>query len=426
MILLEKLLIKNARVIDPSSDLDGRLDILIENSVIKQIKSDIDCAEAEIINADGLIAAPGLVDLHVHLRDPGLTYKEDIISGAKAAAAGGVTSVAAMPNTKPVVDNAEVLRDIYKRAKNADINIKQLAAITYGQLGGGLTDFEALKKAGAAALSDDGVPVKTAKLMYEAMLWAKELDMPIFAHCEDKSIAGGGIMNEGEASGRLGVPGIPNAAEDAGVARELCLAENTGSKIHICHVSTAQSVDMIRRAKENGVKATCETCPHYFAFNDEKLLLKDADYRMNPPLRAEKDRCAVIEGIRNGVIDVISTDHAPHCPEEKENFLSAMNGVTGMETSLSAGITYLVKTGVININTLINMMSCKPARILGIAEGTLKIGSQADIVIFDMEEKWTVDTEKLRGKSRNAVFKGVELTGRVKYTLCRGKIVYKA
>ncbi len=420
------LLIKNARVIDPSQQLDKKCDIFISDGKIKDIAPSLSYNCDNIIEADGLVAAPGLIDLHVHLREPGFTHKEDIISGSNAAAAGGVTTVVAMPNTKPVADCPEIIEQINDIASKAKVNVKQVGAITVGQAGERLTDFEALKKAGVVAFSDDGVPVATAKLMHDALIKADELNLPILAHCEEKTLSGKGKINLSDISEKLGIDGIPNAAEDVGTAREICLADDTDTRVHICHVSTRQSIAMIKSAKNNGVKVTCETCPHYFVFNEEKMLLQDADYRMNPPLRSEKDRLAVIEGIKDGTIDVIATDHAPHSQEEKADFKNAMNGVVGMETSLSASITYLVKNNIIDLNRLIYMMSCKPAEILGLKNiGTLKKDANADIVLFDLNEKWTVDTDKLHGKSKNAVFKGVELTGKVKYTVCNGNIVYK-
>ena len=409
------LLIKNARVIDPSQGLDEVRDILISNGRISAV---------EPIDAEGLVAAPGFVDMHVHLRDPGFTHKEDIITGSAAAAAGGVTTVVAMPNTKPVADCEQVFAQITEKAKNAKAHIRQVGAISKGQLGEELTDFEKLKQCGAVALSDDGVPVATAKLMYDALKKANELKIPVLAHCEEKTLSGKGIINCGAVSEKIGVEGIPNAAEDAGTAREICLADGTASPVHICHVSTAQSVKMIACAKAAGVGVTAETCPHYFIFTDEKVLGRDADYRMNPPLRSEGDRLAIIEGIKSGAIDVISTDHAPHTVEEKADFTTAMNGVIGMETSFSASKTYLVDSGIISLPKLIEMMSTRPAQILGIEAGSLKVGSVADVVIFDPDEKWTVDVNKLHGKSKNAVFKGMELNSKVKYTVCGGEKVY--
>lgn len=419
----DRLLIKNAHIIGAGEPFDG--DILVCDGKIAAVGAVNDDGSCEVIDASGLVAAPGLIDLHVHLRDPGLTYKEDIVSGCRAAAAGGVTGVAAMPNTRPATDSAEVLKYISEKAEDADAKVYPVAAATEGLRGEKLNDFEALSAAGACAFSDDGEPVKTAPLLLRALEAAKRCGKPFLAHCEEKSLAAGGLMNEGKISEQLKVQGIPAAAEDIGTARELAAALSTGTRVHICHVSTASSVKLIRAAKEAGADVTAETCPHYFALTEEKLLSRDADFRMNPPLRTEEDRLAVIQGIADGTIDAIATDHAPHSPEEKSDFLTAPNGSVGLETSLAAGITYLVNAGVITLDKLISMMSTVPAEILGVEGGRLAEGRAADIVLFSPSERWTVCPEKLHGKSKNTPFKGRELCGRVKYTILDGRIVYR-
>lgn len=419
----DRLLIKNAHIIGAGEPFDGN--ILVRGGKIAAIGAVNDDGSCEVIDASGLVAAPGLIDLHVHLRDPGLTYKEDIVSGCRAAAAGGVTGVAAMPNTKPATDSAEVLKYISEKAEDTDAKVYPVAAATEGLRGEKLNDFEALSAAGACAFSDDGEPVKTAPLLLRALEAAKRCGKPFLAHCEEKSLAAGGLMNEGRFSELLKVQGIPAAAEDIGTARELAAALSTGTRVHICHVSTASSVKLIRAAKEAGADVTAETCPHYFALTEEKLLSRDADFRMNPPLRTEEDRLAVIQGIADGTIDAIATDHAPHSPEEKSDFLTAPNGSVGLETSLAAGITYLVNAGVITLDKLISMMSTVPADILGVEGGRLAEGRAADIVLFSPSERWTVCPEKLHGKSKNTPFKGTELCGRVKYTILNGRIVYR-
>ncbi len=416
------ILIKGARVIDPSQQLDKVSDILIENGKIAGIGS-FDSADT-VINGEGLTAAPGLVDMHVHLRDPGQTHKEDIITGCSAAAAGGVTSLLAMPNTIPTVDNAETVRYITDKAKSAKAKVYVAASITKGLMSKEACDLDELKAAGAVALSDDGRPVEDTKMLINAMKRAPQLGMSVVAHCESLQIADGGIINEGEVSRKLGVKGIPDSAEDCGTMREISFADAFDVPIHICHVSTKNSVKMIRDAKKRGVKVTCETAPHYFTLTEKELLKRDADYRMNPPLRREEDRQEIIKGIIDGTIDAIATDHAPHAPEEKADFEKAPNGSIGMETSLSAAITNLVKPGYITINELINKMSTAPARILGIEAGSLRVGSPADIVLFDLDETYTVDPEKLHGKSKNTPFKGLTLTGRVKATFLNGEKVY--
>lgn len=419
----DRLLIKNAHIIGAGEPFDG--DILVRGGKVAAVGAVNDDGSCEVIDASGLVAAPGLIDLHVHLRDPGLTYKEDIVSGCRAAAAGGVTGVAAMPNTKPATDSAEVLKYISEKAEDTDAKVYPVAAATEGLRGEKLNDFEALSAAGACAFSDDGEPVKTAPLLLCALEAAKRCGKPFLAHCEEKSLAAGGLMNEGRFSELLKVQGIPAAAEDIGTARELAAALSTGTRVHICHVSTASSVKLIRAAKEAGADVTAETCPHYFALTEEKLLSRDADFRMNPPLRTEEDRLAVIQGIADGTIDAIATDHAPHSPEEKSDFLTAPNGSVGLETSLAAGITYLVNAGVITLDKLISMMSTVPADILGVEGGRLAEGRAADIVLFSPSERWTVCPEKLHGKSKNTPFKGTELCGRVKYTILNGRIVYR-
>lgn len=378
----------------------------------------------EIINADGLIAAPGLVDMHVHLRDPGQTHKEDILTGCSAAAAGGVTSLLAMPNTSPTTDNADTVRYILDKAKGASAKVYVAASITKGLKSEQATDLEELKAAGATALSDDGRPVENTEMLISAMKAAPSLGLAVTAHCESLPIADGGIMNEGEVSRELGVKGIPDSAEDCGTMREVSFADALGVPVHICHVSTKNSVKLIRDAKKRGVKVTAETAPHYFSLTEKELLKRDADFRMNPPLRREEDRLEIIKGLRDGTLDCIATDHAPHAPEEKADFEKAPNGSIGMETSLSVGVTYLVKTGELTINQLIEKMSTAPARILGLDAGTLAVGAPADIVIFDLDDRYRVDVTKLHGKSRNTPFKGRELFGKVKYTVLDGKIVF--
>lgn len=419
-----KILIKNAHICDPATNMDCEGDIFLVDGVIADIGTNLEYETEVTIDASGLIAAPGLVDMHVHLRDPGQTEKEDIISGCKAAAAGGVTSVLAMPNTNPTVDNVETVQYILEKAKDADAHVYVSAAITKGLQSDVLCNLAALKEAGAIALSDDGRPVINTEFMAEAMQAAPKLGMTVVSHCEDLYLAKGGIIHGGKVAEKLGVKGIPAAAEDCGTAREIALAAAYNVPIHICHVSTATSIALIRDAKARGVAVTAETAPHYFTLTEEELLKRDADYRMNPPLRTEADRLAVIEALKDGTLDAIATDHAPHTPEEKADFEKAPNGAIGMETSLSAGITALVKQGHCTMLQLIEKMSTKPAQLLGIPAGTLKKGSPADVILIDKDEEWTVDVDKLHGKSKNCVFKNKQLIGKVKFTVCGGKIVF--
>jgi dihydroorotase len=423
---MEKLLIRSVRIIDPASGTDTVGDFLADGGKIIRVGSRLPFSPgAREISGQGLVAVPGLVDMHVHLRDPGQTEKEDIFSGCRAAAAGGVTSLLCMPNTSPAADSPEVVRTILRKAEQADARVYPAGAVSRGLRGSEPADWRVLKGAGAVALSDDGRPVADSALMASAMKAAPGLGLTVCAHCEDLPLSAGGKVNEGAVSAELGVKGVPAAAEDCGTSREISLAAAYGVPVHICHVSTKNSVAMVREAKRRGVRVTAETAPHYFALTERELLSRDADYRMSPPLRTESDRLAVIEGLRDGTIDAIATDHAPHTPKEKADFLTAPNGVVGMETSLAAGITFLVKPGFLTLVQLLRLMSYSPARILGLPAGTLRPGANADFTLFDPEERWTVDPAKLHGKSRNAVFKGRTLTGRVKLTVCRGAIVYQ-
>ena len=415
--------IKNATVVSPADGCSGRMDIKIENGKIAAVGENLS-GDTEI-NAEGLYAIPGLVDMHVHLRDPGQTAKEDIFTGCCAAAAGGVTSLLAMPNTNPTIDCGEVVRYVREKAKDAKARVYVAASITKGLQSKEPTDLAELKEAGAVGLSDDGRPVVNTAFLRSAMKRAPQYGMTVVAHCEDLFLAEGGKINEGEISAQLGVMGIPAAAEDCGTAREIALAAAEDVPIHICHVSTATSVALIRDAKRRGVKVTAETAPHYFSLTEKELLRRDADYRMNPPLRTEKDVQAIIEGLRDGTLDAIATDHAPHTPAEKADFEKAPNGSVGMESSLAVGITYLVKTGILTFDELVEKMSVNPARILGIDAGTLRVGANADIALVDLNEEWTVDPDKLHGKSKNTPFKGMTLTGKVKKTILGGKIVFE-
>lgn len=415
--------IADARVIDPANGIDSIMNIYIENGKIADISQKEYQADT-VIHAKGLVAAPGLVDMHVHLRDPGFTAKEDILTGCQAACAGGVTSLLAMPNTNPTVDSPEIIQYIQNKAKDALAKVYITASITKGLKSKELCNIEELAKAGAIALSDDGRPVENTKFMAQAMIKAPQNHMCVVAHCEDLYLAEGGKMNEGEISGQLGIKGIPTAAEDTGTAREIALAAAYDVPIHICHVSTKTSVALIRDAKARGVKVTAETAPHYFSLTEKALLAKDADFRMNPPLRCEEDVKAIIQGLCDGTLDAIATDHAPHTPQEKADFEKAPNGSIGMETSLSVALTYLVDTGCLTLSQLIEKMSLNPAKILNIPAGTLSVGANADIVIFNPDELYTVNVNQLHGKSKNTPFKNMTLKGKVKYTILDGMIVY--
>ncbi len=420
---MSSLVIRNGRVVDPSQNLDEVCDIKIEGGKIAEIGSGL--LGDETLDASGLTVAPGLVDMHVHLRDPGLTYKEDILSGCAAAAAGGVTSVVCMPNTKPAADRPEVIRYIVEKAGEASAKVYPAAAITMDLAGEEMTDFAALKKAGAVAVSDDGRPVENGAMMQKALERASAEGLLVTSHCEDLRIIDGGIIHKGRVSEALGVKGMDRSSEDSVTAREIALAAATGTAVHIAHVSTRGSVALIRDAKARGVRVTAETAPHYFMLTDALLAKRDADYRMNPPLREQEDCDAVLEGLLDGTLDCIVTDHAPHAPEEKADFLKAPNGVVGLETSFAACATALVHTGKMSLAGLIRRMSENPARLLGIPAGSLKAGMPADLALFDLDECWTVDPDRFCSKSRNSVFKGMTLRGKIKYTLLDGRIVYR-
>lgn len=414
--------IKNATVVSPADGLNGANDILIENGRIAAVGQNLS-GDREI-DAAGLYAVPGLVDMHVHLRDPGQTAKEDILTGCNAAAAGGVTSLLAMPNTNPAADSPETVRYMLDKAKEAKARVYVAASITKGLQGKEPTDLQALRDAGAVGLSDDGRPVLQTKHLREAMNRAPELGMTVVAHCEDLSLAEGGKINEGAVSEALGVKGVPAAAEDCGTAREIALAAADNVPVHICHVSTRTSVALVRDAKRRGVKVTAETAPHYFSLTEQALMGRDADFRMNPPLRTAADVQAIIEGLQDGTLDAIATDHAPHTPEDKADFEKAPNGSIGMETSLAVGVTYLVKPGLLSFSQLIEKMSANPSKLLGIPAGTLAVGAPADIALVDLNREWTVDANRLHGKSKNTPFKGMTLTGKVVKTFLGGEVVF--
>lgn len=422
-----KLLIKNGRVLNPATNFDQVADVLIEEDKIVRIDRYIDENADEIIDARGKFVMPGFIDLHVHFRDPGFTHKEDIISGAKAAAAGGVTTVCAMPNTKPVVDQVETLNYILEKAKDASTNVCQVSAITKDMAGETLVDFKAMKEAGVLAFSEDGKSVMDINLYYEALKQLKELDALVMAHCEEKNLVKDGAMNEGAVSKGLGIPGIMNAVEDIITARDIFLANETGVRLHICHVSTEGAVRLIKMAKEMGIKVTGEACPHHFILSDTVIDKDDANFKMNPPLRSEKDVKAVIEGLRTGVLDAISTDHAPHHKDEKSKGIKeAPFGIVGLETSASLTYTALVDRGILSPLQMAEKMSYNPAKILGIADkkGRLEVGMVADIVVFDPSEEVIIDSGKFRSKASNTPFDGKLVKGRVSSTILNGNIVY--
>lgn len=419
------LLIRNGHVIDPAQSLDGPVDLLIEDGLIRQAAPSISPAGVDrVVEARGLTVIPGLVDMHVHLRDPGLTEKEDIHTGCNAAVIGGITSLLCMPNTKPPADSRETIRYIRERAATAKAKVYVCAAATKGLEGRQLGDYAMYREEGAAAVSDDGRPVESLRMMEEAVRSAKENGLRIVSHCEDLRLIGRGLIHLGEVSQELGLPGMDRRSEDSITQRDLEIAGRLNAPVHICHVSTRGSVELIRAAKAKGWPVTAETCPHYFAYTDEKLRSRDADYRMNPPLREQEDVDAVIQGLQDGTLDCIATDHAPHTRQDKKDFLTAPNGVIGLETSLAAGIRFLVEPGLLTMYQLVQRMSANPARILGIPAGSLAPGMPADLALVDTKAVWTVLPERLQSKSKNSVFKFERLQGKVKYTFVNGELVY--
>lgn len=421
------LLIKGGRLVDPSQNIDEVLDVLIEGGKVKELGKGLSSGkETETIDASGLIVTPGLIDMHVHLRDPGLEYKEDIVTGSRAAAAGGFTSIACMPNTKPVNDNKAVTSYIVnKAAKEALVNVFPVGSITQGSKGEALAEMGELKEAGCVAVSDDGRPVVSSELMRRALEYAKGMGIMVISHSEDLSLVGEGVMNEGFTSTDLGLKGIPWAAEDVAVARDVYLAECANSPIHIAHISTKGSVRIIKNAKARGVQVTCETAPHYFTLTDDAVRGYNTNAKMNPPLREAGDLKAIKAGIKDGAIDVIATDHAPHHLDEKDvEFNVALNGIIGLETSLPLSLR-LVDEKVLDIKALVEKMSLNPARILGIDRGSLKAGAVADVTIIDPNREWVVETEQLESKSRNTPFMGQKMKGAAVYTVVGGKVVYK-
>ena len=421
-----ELCLTNGHVVDSVNRIDEILDVRIVDGKIAEVGRSLPMDENTLcIDCSGLTVIPGVCDMHIHMRDPGQTEKEDIFTASESAAAGGVTAVACMPNTTPPVDCPETVKYILDKAKSAKAKVYPIGSITKGVSGAELTDFAELKLAGCVGVSDDGKPVKNAMMMKTAIKNAALERLTIISHCEDLDIIDGGIMNMGAVSDVLGIKGMARSSENYITAREIFLAEEQGLPIHIAHVSTKEAVDIIRHMKKSGAKVTCETAPHYFTLTEDKLFTKDADYRMNPPLREQADVDAIIEGICDGTVDCIVTDHAPHTKEQKEDFYTAPNGVVGLETSLAVTVTALLNTGKISHVRLVELMCVNPRRILGISGGDLSVGSDADITIFSENEQWTVQPEKLQSKSKNTCFKGMTLSGKVKYTLLNGKIVYR-
>jgi dihydroorotase len=423
-----KLLIQNGRLIDPSQSIEGKFDLLIEDGRVTGLEKNISISEAQVFDATGCVVAPGFIDLHVHLREPGEEYKETIETGARAAAAGGFTSIGAMPNTNPVNDNAAVTRFIVDRAREtAVVNVFPVGAITRESKGETLAEIGDMIEAGAVAISDDGRPVMSAQVMRRAMQYAHQLGIPVIDHCQDLHLSANGVMHEGYYSTLLGLKGMPAAAEEIQLARDVVLSGMTGAHIHIAHLSTAGSLELVRQAKRKGLPVSCEVTPHHFTLTDEAVAGYDTNSKMSPPLRSRQDVESLLEGIADGTVDAIATDHAPHHWDEKVlDYDQAPFGIIGLETAVSLALDRLVHSGRITLTRLVELQSTNPARIIGLDRGTLRVGSVADITIFDPQRPITVTVNQFKSKSRNSPFNGWTLNGSVRATIVAGKIVFES
>jgi dihydroorotase len=421
-----KLLIKGGTIIDPSQGMEEIADLSIEDGRVSEMGKDLQIEGAEIFDAGGLMVSPGFIDLHVHLREPGEEYKETIASGLKAAVAGGFTSVCAMPNTKPVNDNASITRFILDKAREANLaNVFPVGAITRGSLGEELAEMAEMKEAGAVAVTDDGKPVMNPQVMRHAMEYAHDHDLVVADHCQDTCLSAHGVMHEGRYSTLLGLKGMSGSAEDSQVARDIMLSELTGARVHIMHISTARAVDLVRAAKRKGLPVTCEVTPHHLALTDARVLDFDTNTKMNPPLRAEDDRLALIEAAADGTIDAIATDHAPHHADEKMlEFDRAPFGVIGLETALGVTLEVLYHSGKVPLRRVVEMLTIGGAKVFSLQRGTLQKGAIADITIFDPDRQWTVEPMQFKSKSRNTSFTGWQLRGLVIATFVEGRKVF--
>jgi len=424
---MARLLIKNGRVIDPAARQDGVADVWIEDGVIQGVGVGLPTEGSDVIDATGLIVAPGFIDMHVHLREPGFEHAETIESGSRAAAAGGFTSVCPMPNTMPVNDNATVTSYMIEKARRyAIVNVWPIGAITKASAGEELAAIGSMKEAGAVAISDDGRPVMNARVMRRAMESARSLGMPVINHCEDLHLSAGGDMHEGAESVRLGLRGIPGCSEDVMVARDILLAELTGARYHVAHISSRHSVEMVKFAKSRGLAVTSEVTPHHLALADRDMKPYDSNYKMKPPLRTPRDVTAVLEGVKNGAIDAIATDHAPHAGSEKmQEFESCPFGILGLETAIGITLEQLVHPGAISVARMVELFTTGPAWILGIDRGTLAKGAAADVTIFSLDREWTYDVNKSFSKSRNSPFDGKSFKGGPVATVVAGEVAWR-
>ncbi len=424
---MNSLFIFGGRVVDPASGFDGPADVLIRNGIVEAVGSNLAAPGVPRFDATGCIVAPGFIDMHVHLREPGIEHAETIETGARAAAAGGFTTICCMPNTIPVNDNATVTSYIVQRARQVTkVNVLPIGAITKGSLGEELAAIGSMHEAGIVAISDDGRPVMNSRVMRRAMELALAFDIPVIDHCEDLNLSAGGDMHEGPQSVRLGLRGIPAASEDVMVARDLLLAELTGARFHVAHLSTQRSVAMVAFAKSKGLKVTCEVTPHHFAITDEELGTYDSNFRMKPPLRRDRDVEAMIEGIVTGVIDAIATDHAPHAGSEKmQEFERCPFGITGLETAIGLSLSELVHAGHIGVVRLVELFTTGPAGVLKLKQGTLTPGVQGDVTIFDLDHEWTYDAQQSCSKSKNSPFDGRRFRGGPVATIVAGETIWQ-
>ncbi len=420
-----KIIFKEVRVLDPESMRDEVLDVVIEGQKISEMGKNLDKREGRVIEGKGKWLVPGLIDVHVHLREPGFEYKETFISGSYSGAMGGFTTVAYMPNTNPVIDHPDMVAKLIKKGKTEGIiNLHPVGAMTLSQQGNTLGDYREMKKAGAVALSEDGKSVLDSGVMKQALLKAKKENLPVLVHCEDPSLVAGGAMNEGEKSKALKIKGIPNSAEDVITARDLILSHETGARVHLCHMSTKGSVELLREAKKKNPKVSGEVSPHHFTLTEEVIDGMDTNTKMNPPLRREADRRELIKGLQEGVIDIIATDHAPHSKEDKnQGYEQAPFGIVGLETALSIGLTELVHTGVLSPLTFFEKLTINPARLLGIPRGKLQVGEVADLTLIDPDVSYEIQPEKFQSKSQNTPFTGRSVKGKPMLTMVSGKIV---
>jgi dihydroorotase len=428
-VTVRDVVLAGGRLLDPSSGLDAIGDVLLRDGKVESVGGRIGRPEgAVVVDCAGLVVAPGFIDVHCHLREPGREDVETIASGARAAAAGGFTAVCAMPNTDPVTDNQAAVGFVLKQGRAAGAaRVHPIGAISIGQKGERLAEFGEMVGAGAVAVSDDGKPVVSSQLMRTALEYARAFDIPVADHCEDPTLAAGGAMNEGLVSARLGLRGIPSEAEEIMAIRDILLARRTGGHVHLCHMSTKGSVELIRWGKERGIRVTAEACPHHLSLTEDAVEGYNTNAKMNPPLRTAADVEAVRDAVRDGTIDLLATDHAPHHDDEKQSaFADAPNGIVGLETALAVNVTWLVKPGIIDLATLVERMSCAPARIFRLPGGTLKRGAVADVTVFDPACEWTVDPAAFRTRGRNTPYAGVTLTGRARCTVVGGAVVYRA